>query len=71
MYRDNRPGCLGALFRLFLLDALFNWLQGLIGFRRGGLIGCGCGPFLFILFVLLACGIICNTNWLHLFAPLP
>ncbi|HET7375862.1 MAG TPA: hypothetical protein VFK30_04080 [Anaerolineae bacterium] len=71
MYRNNRPGCLGALLELFLLDRLFNWLQGVIGFRRGGLIGCGCGPILFILFVLIACGIICNTNWLHLFAPVP
>jgi hypothetical protein len=70
MYR-NRPGCLAGLLQLFLLDRLFYWLQGLIGFRRGGLIGCGCGPILFILFVLLACGVICNTNWLHFFAPIP
>ena len=70
MYR-NRPGCLSGLLQLFLLDRLFDWLQELIGFRRGGLIGCGCGPILFILFVLLACGVICNTSWLHLFAPLP
>jgi hypothetical protein len=69
MYRDNRSGCLGALLQLFLLERLFNWLQGLIGFRSGKLIGCGCGPILFILFVLLACGVICNANWLKLFAP--
>lgn len=69
MYRDNRSGCLGALLQLFLLDRLFNWLQGLIGFRSGKLIGCGCGPILTIIFILLACGVICNTNWLKLFAP--
>ena len=68
MYRDNRPGCLTALLELFLLNKLFEWLQRNFGFGRG-LIGCGCGPILFIIFVILACGIICNTNWLHLFAP--
>jgi hypothetical protein len=68
MNRDNRPGCLTALLELFLLNKLFEWLQRNFGFGRG-LIGCGCGPILFIIFVILACGIICNTNWLHLFAP--
>jgi len=68
MYRDNRPGCLTALLELFLLNKLFEWLQRNFGFGRG-LLGCGCGPILFIIFVILACGIICNTNWLHLFAP--
>ena len=68
MYRDNRPGCLTALLELFLLNKLFEWLQRNFGFGRG-LLGCGCGPILFIIFVILACGIICNTNWLHLFTP--
>jgi hypothetical protein len=68
MYRD-RPGCLSGLLKLFLLDALFGWLQRNFGFGRGGLLGCGCGPILFLIFVLLACGVLCNTNWLKLFAP--
>ena len=67
MYR-NRPGCLMGLLQLFLLDRVFRWLQGSFGFGRG-LAGSGCGPILFIIFVLLACGILCNTNWLHLFSP--
>jgi hypothetical protein len=69
MYRDNRPGCLMGLLQLFLLDRLFRWLQRGIGFGSGSLLGCGCGPILFVIFVLLACGVLCNTNWLHLFAP--
>ncbi len=69
MYRNNRPGCLMSLLELFLLDRLFRWLQRMFGFGSGSLVGCGCGPILLILFILLACGIICNTNWLHLFAP--
>ena len=69
MYRDNRPGCLMGLLQLFLLDRLFRWLQRGIGFGSGSLLGCGCGPILFVIFVLLACGVFCNTNWLHFFAP--
>jgi hypothetical protein len=69
MYRNNRPGCLMGLLQLFLLDKLFDWLQHNFGFGRGGLMGWGCGPILLVIFLCLACGIICNTNWLHLFAP--
>jgi hypothetical protein len=69
MYRDNRPGCLMGLLQLFLLDKLFGWLQRAVGFRSGSVVGCGCGPILFVIFVLLACGIFCNTNWLKLFVP--
>ena len=69
MYRDDRSGCLMGLLQLFLLDRLFNWLQRSFGFGRGGLIGCGCGPLLLVLFLCLATLIMCNTNWLKLFAP--
>jgi hypothetical protein len=69
MYRDNRSGCLMGLLQLFLLDKLFRWLQRGIGFGSGSVSGCGCGPILFVIFVLLACGIFCNTNWLKIFAP--
>lgn len=68
MYRNNRPGCLLGLLQLFLLDRLFNWLQRNFGFGRG-LVGCGCGPILLLLFLCIATLIICNTNWLKLFAP--
>jgi len=51
--------------KLFLLDRLFDWLQGRFGFGRG-CSGCGCGVILLILFVLLACGIITGTDWFHL-----
>jgi hypothetical protein len=69
MYRDNRPGCLMGLLQLFLLDKVFRWLQRGIGFGSGSLLGCGCGPILLVIFVLLACGIFCNTNWLKVFMP--
>lgn len=69
MFRNDRPGCLMGLLQLFLLDKLFDWLQRNFGFRRGGLIGCGCGPVLVVLFLCIALLIICNTNWLKLFVP--
>ena len=69
MYRDNRPGCLMGLLQLFLLDKVFGWLQRSIGFSSGSVLGCGCGPILLVIFVLMACGIFCNTNWLKLFMP--
>jgi hypothetical protein len=69
MYRDNRPGCLMGLLQLFLLDKVFAWLQRGIGFGSGSVLGCGCGPILLVIFVLMACGIFCNTNWLKLFMP--
>jgi hypothetical protein len=69
MYRDDRSGCLTGLLQLFLLDRLFDWLQRQFGFGRGGLIGCGCGPLLLVLFLCFATMIVCNTNWLRLFAP--
>ena len=62
----DRPGCLEGLFRLFLLNALFSWLQRTFGFGRG-CSGIGCG---LIIFVIAACVIIsqvCNIDWLRLF----
>jgi hypothetical protein len=63
---DNRPGCLGGLLRLFLLDSLFNWLQRSVGFGRGGCGGCGCGIILMILFLMLLFSIIFGTDWFRL-----
>lgn len=60
---DDDPGCLGGLLRLFALGWIFDWLQDNVGFGQGGCAGCGCGAILLIVFVVLACGIIFNTNW--------
>ncbi len=65
---DRRQGCLGGLLQLLMLAWLFDWLQDNFGFGRGPL-GCGCGVILLALFFVLACGAICNTNWLRLFSP--
>ncbi len=64
MYRD-RPGCLEGLFRLFLINALFNWLQRVFGFRRG-CSGFGCGIILLILFACILIGQVCHIDWLRL-----
>ncbi len=63
----ERQGCLQGLLELFLLDALFNWLEQRFGFGRGcSCSGCGCGVILLVLFVIFACSIIFNTNWFQL-----
>lgn len=63
MVRDNRQGCLQGLLELFLLDALFNWLESRFGFGRGcSCSGCGCGIIILIIFILLACSILTGTN---------
>ncbi len=69
MYR-NRPGCLGGLFELLMLDVVVNWLQRNVGFGRGGCGGCGCGLILLIIFVILFFSIVFNTNWFHALGPL-
>ena len=52
-------GCLEQIIELFMLGALFNWLQERFGFGRGASCGgCGCGIILLIIFLLLACSII-------------
>lgn len=63
---DNRPGCLSGLLKLFLLDAVMDWLQGRFGFGRGAsCTGCGCGFILLLIGVLFSCSIIFGTNWLE------
>ena len=64
MYR-NRPGCLEGLFRLFLINALFSWLQRTFGFGRG-CSGFGCGIILLIIFACVIIGQVCNIDWLRL-----
>jgi hypothetical protein len=61
---NQNSGCLGGLLKLFLLDRLFGWLQGRFGFGRG-CSGCGCGVILLIIFVVLAFGVLTNTDWLR------
>lgn len=63
---NDRPGCLGGLLRLFLLDALFDWLQHLFGFGRGGCGGCGCGLILVVLFIIIFLSILFGTDWFKL-----
>jgi hypothetical protein len=64
---QRRQGCLQGLLELFLLDAIFNWLEARFGFGRGcSCGGCGCGIILLIVFILLACSIIGGTNWFSL-----
>jgi hypothetical protein len=68
MVRDNRQGCLQGLLELFLLDALFNWLERNFGFGRGcSCSGCGCGIVILIFFVLAACSILTGTHWFRAF----
>jgi hypothetical protein len=63
----DRQGCLAGLFELFMLNRLFDWLQQRFGFQRGGCMGCGCGMILMFVFIIVACGIFGNTDWLKLF----
>ncbi len=65
---NARPGCLSGLFKLLLLDWLFDWLQHRFGFGRGASCGgCGCGLILLIIFLVFACQIVTQTNWFKLF----
>lgn len=64
----DRDGCLEGLFKLFLLNVVFDFLQDKFGFgRKRSCGGCGCGFILLIAFIVLSCGVIGDTNWLSLF----
>lgn len=64
----GRDGCLEGIFKLFLLTALFDWLEDNFGFGRGcSCSGIGCGLVILVIFVLLACGVISGTDWFSLF----
>ncbi len=63
MSNNNGPGCLSGLLKLFLLDKVFDWLQGKFGYERGGCVGCGCGTILFFIFIMMAASIVFGTNW--------
>lgn len=65
---NTRPGCLSGIFKLLLLDWLFDWLQRRFGFGRGvSCGGCGCGLILLLVFLAFACSIITQTNWFKLY----
>ena len=64
----NRQGCLAGLLELEFLSWLFDWLQDHFGFGKGcSCSGCGCGVILLLMFLLFACSIMGNTDWLRLF----
>ena len=66
---NNRSGCLGGLFKLFALNWIFDFLQERFGFGRGlSCSGIGCGLILMVIFIVLACGIIGNTDWFKLWS---
>jgi hypothetical protein len=65
---EKRSGCLTGLLKLFLLDALFDFLQEKVGFGRGcSCTGVGCGLVLFILFIGLSCSVLAGIDWTRLF----
>ncbi|MCK4829212.1 hypothetical protein KA005_76520 [bacterium] len=64
---NRQQGCLTGLFKLLMLDVLFDWLQKTFGFGRGAsCTGCGCGFILLIIFIALSCQVFTNTNWFQL-----
>jgi hypothetical protein len=62
----RKPGCLGGLVELFALNWLYDFLQKNFGFGRRSCGGCGCGVIMMIIFIVLVCSILTNTNWLKL-----
>ena len=65
---NDRPGCLSGIFKLLMLNWLFDFLQDRFGFGKGASCsGCGCGFILLILFVALSCSVIMGTDWFSLF----
>ena len=68
---ERRGGCLEGLLKLAALSWLFDWLQDRFGFGKGcSCSGIGCGLVLLLAFLLVACGIIFDTNWFRLMAVL-
>jgi hypothetical protein len=64
---DRRQGCLTGLFKLLMLDVLFDWLQDRFGFGRGASCGgCGCGVILLLIFLALSCQVVLNTDWFQI-----
>ena len=65
---DSKPGCLSGLFKLFVANAIFDFLQERFGFGRGlSCTGCGCGLILLLISIGVTCSIIFGTNWTNLY----
>ncbi|MBI4768992.1 MAG: hypothetical protein HY784_00900 [Chloroflexi bacterium] len=63
----QRPGCLAGIFKLLLLDWVFDGLQRRFGFGRGlSCGGCGCGLILLLVFLALTCSVLTGTDWTRL-----
>ena len=64
---NNQRGCLSGILELFLLTALFDWLEKRFGFGRGcSCTGLGCGLIILVVFACTACSILTGTNWTSL-----
>jgi hypothetical protein len=64
---DPTTGFIAGLFKLFLLDWVFDWLQERFGFGRDrSCLGCGCGVLLLLAFAALACAVLTQTDWTRL-----
>jgi len=62
----DKPGCLAGLFKLTLLNWVYEFLQKNVGIGRGSCGGCGCGVIMMIIFIVLVCQIVTGTYWLKL-----
>ena len=60
---NRRPGCLSGLFKLFLLDKVYDWMQERFGYKSGSCLGCGCGTIMLIVFIMMLISIIFGTDW--------
>lgn len=60
---NRRPGCLSGLFKLFLLDKVYDWMQKRFGYKSGSCLGCGCGTIMLIVFIMMVISIIFGTDW--------
>ena len=64
---SQRPGCLGGLLRLAIINAVFDFLQRRFGFGRGASCGgIGCGLILLLIFIVLVCGTCTSVDWTQL-----
>jgi len=63
----RRPGCLGGLFELAIVNVIYDFFQHTFGFGRRSCSGCGCGVILLIIFIVVVCQIVTGTNWFKLF----
>jgi hypothetical protein len=65
---NRRSGCLAGLFKLAVVNAVFDFLQERFGFGRGcSCSGIGCGVILLIFFLIITCSIVTGTDWFRFF----